>query len=178
MKTLTGLLLIVLLAVLTAHPACAHVRGRGTLKVDLNKDRPTYDDFAFFIESYVHRNLYVNRYAKPDKRFYVGEFLSVVQAGPRAEVFFSVLDNKLKTYFKDSMVFRRNGDKVWVYRNEQGEDLPVYTYEKWYSYYYRTYGLQNWFGGAVLVMLAILYRMRGRRRVKMLRSIDQLRAGG
>ncbi|WP_282755822.1 hypothetical protein [Desulfuromonas thiophila] len=155
--------LLVALLLLQVAPAEAHVRGKWTLKVDLNKSTPTYDDFAFFIESYVHRELYLRRFDQPERRFYVAEFLRVEQQGDALQVHFRVIDNRLKKHFDDSMAFVRRGDGVWVYRDDRGVDLPVYTYENWYSYYERSWRLPYWYGGAAAVLAGFLLLSRRRR---------------
>ena len=174
MRIILFFLTFSLLCFLTlADSASAHVRGKWTIKVDLNKDFPTYDDFAFFIESYVHRNLYLHKFEKPTKRFYVAVFTSVDQLDDQATVFFSVLDNKNKTRFADKMMFKRRPDKVWVYIDAAKKELPVFTYEKWISYYERTWHLQYWFAAAVFLLLVVLFWLRHKRRRKSAVSIDK-----
>ncbi|WP_319406540.1 hypothetical protein [uncultured Desulfosarcina sp.] len=133
------LLLTAMIAMLVPATAAAH-STKGRLRIPLAKEAIVIDDVAYFVESYVHRELYKTRYAKSKNRFYVRDFIAVDQKGDEAEIRFVVLDNKEKTTFPDAMRIRRNDDGVWTYL-PQGSDMPLemYTYVQKWGFYYQRY---------------------------------------
>ncbi|WP_321531403.1 hypothetical protein [uncultured Desulfuromonas sp.] len=158
------LLTVLTLPLWDATSAQAHVRPKGSIKVDLNKKRPTYDDFAFFIESYVHRQLYLGRYEQAKNRFYVAVFDKVTFDLNQATVFFQVLDTRENERFADSMTFTQRPDKVWTYLTQAGESLAVHTFEHWYAYYERTWNLRYVYATAVALCVVFLLHQREQRR--------------
>lgn len=146
----------------SAGSAQAHSTA-GRIKIDLDRKQPTTDDFAYFMESYVHRQLYESEFEKWHKRFYVKEFLRVDQQGDRATVHFLTLDFKEKRDFPDSMTFERNRDGVWYYQPEKGgEKIVVHTYVMKWGYYYQRYILPASVAGLALGLsaLALLFIKR------------------
>ncbi|MBN2231409.1 MAG: hypothetical protein JW781_01130 [Deltaproteobacteria bacterium] len=164
LKTLLLLPALIVLFGLLAGSAGAHSTA-GRIKVDLDLSEPGVDDFAYFIESYVHRQLYDGKFAESRRRFYVREFIGVEHEDRRATVRFLVLDNKNKRIFPDAMNFSRRPDGVWRYRGAAGDFIPVYTYTMRWTYYYRRYILPVSVGGTALGLglLALLRRGRNRK---------------
>lgn len=133
-------LLLLLLLVTFSFPPCTMAHStKGRIKVDLSEQIPTVDDFAYFMESYVHRHFYIGKYEKTEKRFYIKEFKRVEQKGNTATVHFITLDNKEKSNFADTMTFQRGGDNVWFYTEPSGKQVVVYTYVMKCGYYYNKY---------------------------------------
>lgn len=135
---LKGLLLLLLLVCL-ADGALAH-STKGRKKVDLDVDRPTVDDFAFFMEGYVLQELYRNREPKWKNRYYVKEFKGVKLDEKQAVVGFITLDAKTNGNFADSMRFERGPDGIWYYPAANGNKLKVHTYVTTAVYYSKKYG--------------------------------------
>lgn len=111
---------------------------KGRIKIPLEKAVLEIDDVAYFFESYVHRQLYRDRYEQSRRRFYVKEFLRIDQDGPRATVHFLTLDVKEKRDFPDRMHIRRGSDGVWTWTPAEGESpVALYTYVRKWGYYYQ-----------------------------------------
>jgi hypothetical protein len=108
---------------------------KGRKKINLDLDQPTADNFAYFMESYVHRELYRGRNAKWENRYYVRKFKEVELKGNWAVVNFITLDAKSNDIFDDSMVFERGADGVWQYQAADGSRVRVYTYVTNIMYY-------------------------------------------
>jgi len=144
-----------LLGIVAAEPAAAH-STKGRIRVPLKKAVLAIDDVAYFFESYVHRQLYKDRYEKSNRRFYVKKFVRIDQQGPQATVHFITLDIKENRDFPDTMQISRGVDTIWVYR-PGGKDAPVplYTYVKKWEHYYRTYFVPA-LGAGVLVLAGVL----------------------
>jgi hypothetical protein len=134
-------LLAAILLLDSAVAARAH-STKGRIKIPLEKTDIGVDDVAYFVESYVHRELYKHRFVQSKRRFYVKEFLRVDHDGPRADIHFIVLDVKEKTTFPDVMTIRRGSDGIWHYRTKNTTaPLEVYTYVMKWGYYYQRYVL-------------------------------------
>lgn len=123
---LLATLLATLLAIFAGQVQAHSTAGR--VKVDLDWAEPTVDDFAFFIESYVHRELYRRVYEQWEKRFYVKEFKGVELQPGGAVVRFATLDQKLRRDFADEMRFGRGEDGVWYHPAADGSQARVYSY--------------------------------------------------
>jgi len=130
--------LVVFLLPLLSGTAQAH-STKGRLKVDLRAERPTVDDFAYFMESYVHTELYRDRYGDWEKRFYVKSFSGIEFERGQAVVHFIRLDTKEKQDRAESMTFTRGKDGVWQYADGRGGNIRVYTYVMKWRYYYERY---------------------------------------
>lgn len=135
---LSALCLFFLVTVSFPPDSMAH-STKGRIKISLSKKLPTVDDFAYFMESYVHRQFYIGKFEKPDKRFYVKDFKRVEHKGNTATVHFITLDNKEKSSFDDKMTFQRRSDGVWFYTEPTGKEVTVYTYVMKWGYYYNKY---------------------------------------
>lgn len=136
---------------------------KGRIKINLSEEVPTVDNFAYFMESYVHRHFYDDTFERAEKRFYVKEFKRVELNGNKATVHFITLDNKEKSNFTDSMTFQRGEDGVWFYTEPSGKQVVVYTYVMKWGYYYKKYILpisMVGLGGALVVLAFLLIRKR------------------
>jgi len=160
---LLGTLLAILLAGFAGQAQAHSTAGR--VKVDLDWAEPTVDDFAFFIESYVHRELYRGVYEQWEKRFYVKEFTGVELQPGGALVRFATLDQKLRRDFADEMRFGRGEDGVWYHPAADGGQVRVYSYIPKWRHYYQTYILPGSAAGLVLALFALLLVRRRRRRL-------------
>jgi hypothetical protein len=150
------MLAAVLLAV-GPSPVQAH-STKGRIKIPLEKEEIGVDDVAYFVESYVHRKLYKDRFVKHEKRFYVREFTTVEQHGNRAAIHFVVLDNKEKTTFPDAMTVNRGADGVWRYLPANvATPVELYTYVMKWGYYYQRYVLPISVVGAVLALFLLIF---------------------
>ena len=155
-----------------AAPAGAH-STKGRIRIPLVKVVLTIDDVAYFFESYVHRELYRDRFEKSQRRFYVKAFVRIDQDGPLATVHFLTLDVKEKRDFPDRMQIRRGTDGVWTYTPPAGGDpVPLYTYVSKWSHYYQTYILPLSAGGMVIAAALFGLLRVGRRRLKKEMSAD------
>jgi hypothetical protein len=160
--------ILVLAAVLffgSTAAAWAH-STKGRIKIPLDKTEVGIDDVAYFVESYVHRQLYKDRYAQSKRRFYVKEFVRVEQKDRQAVVRFIVLDLKENASFPDAMTIERGTDGVWRYPPENGPaPVEIYTYVMKWGYYYKRYVLPISAAGAGLALffLAVL-RLRNRKK--------------
>lgn len=159
MNRAVSLVLALLLGLGLAATAQAH-STKGRIKVELNKAQPTVDDFAYFMESYVHRHLYKDRYEKYKGRFYLKDFVKLEQQGDRATVHFITLDFKAKTRgekykgkseFPETMIFQRD-NQGWFYQPLVGDPVRVYTYVDKWGYYYQRYVLPGAGVGMVLAL--------------------------
>jgi hypothetical protein len=156
---------VLLVAVWQIGPAQAH-STKGRKKVPLKKEILGIDDIAYFAESYVHRHLYKNRFEKPERRFYVKEFIAVEQEGSRARIRFIVLDLKENTTFEDVMTIVRGLDGSWYYQPDRdAKRVELYTYVKKWAYYYKTYVVPGSVAGITLG-LGSLGVLRARKRNK------------
>lgn len=127
------------MVLLSAGTALSH-STKSRMKIPLDKKTLEIDDIAYFVESYVHRELYKHKYGKAEKRFYVNKFYKIEQNGSKAVIYFRTLDNKRKNYFDDEMAVRRQANGIWVYENAW-EMREMYTYVKKTGYYYKKYVL-------------------------------------
>jgi len=161
-----GIIGLVCLALLLAlsDTAMAHSK-KGRMKIDLTVEEPTVNDFAFFIESYVNKELYRDKFDKWDSRFYVKDFKTVEHKDNRATVSFIVLDTKERSDFDDSMTFEREENGIWFYHTPKGEHIKVYTFVMKGAYYYRNYVLPFAIPGMVLSVcgLGTLFFLRKRK---------------
>nr|WP_320013190.1 hypothetical protein [uncultured Desulfobulbus sp.] len=135
MKRSFLLALVLLLLLLSMTEAALAHSNKGRKKMDLDLDRPTADNFAYFMESYVHRELYRGRNPKWENRYYVREFKNVDINGNQAVVDFIALDAKSNDTFDDSMTFVRGEDGVWQHQTPDGTRVTVYTYVPKLIYY-------------------------------------------
>jgi hypothetical protein len=156
------MLLLLLGPLVITGTAAAHSTA-GRVKVDLQGKAPGVDDFAYFMESYVHRELYRGRFEQWEKRFYVKEFTAVQHLGDRAVVRFVTLDHKENEDFADEMGFSRSRDGRWWYVPKSGDKVAVYTYVTKWSYLYDQFILPVSATGTVLG-LALLAGLVWRRR--------------
>jgi hypothetical protein len=160
------LLLAAVLLTAAAAPVQAH-STKGRIKIPLEKEKIGVDDVAYFVESYVHRELYKDRFEPSEKRFYVKEFVRVARDGPRADIHFIVLDVKEKTTFPGVMTLQRDSDGTWRYWAKNATaPLEVYTYVMKWGYYYQRYILPISMAGAglalfLLVVLRLIKRRKG-----------------
>jgi hypothetical protein len=136
----TGIIGLVCLALLLtlSSTALAHSK-KGRMKIDLATEEPSLNDFAFFMESYVNKELYRDRFDKWESRFYVKDFETIERKGSQATVSFITLDTKENSDFKDSMTFEREEDGVWYYHTAKGDHVNVYTFVMKGAYYYQNY---------------------------------------
>lgn len=153
-----GLALLALSGLAEAHSTV------GRVKVSLDWDRPTTDDFAYFIEPYVNDEKYEGQHKPHRGRFYVTEITEVMPAQDGVTVHFEVLDMRGNRRFDDAMRFERTADGDWQYRDAQGVVHPVFTYIPQWLHITRTY-LQPAALVAVPVLLLLLVwlRMRSKR---------------
>ena len=159
---LSIVLIFALLAVTVVLPgqAMAHRRSKNTIRINLDREQPTVDDFAFFMESYVHRHFYKGKFPVSEKRFYLKEFSGLKQEGNKITVKFLTLDNKTKKTFADSMDFTRIPAGNWIYITDNGEKKEVYTYVNKFGYYYQKFHLSSVFGTGLAAGLVIFGVMR------------------
>jgi hypothetical protein len=162
--TVTALILTLILVLGGIDAAQAHSTV-GRVKIDLSSKQPTVDDFAYFMEYYVHKELHRHRDPQWEGRFYVKTFDRVEQQGNKAVVHFATLDTKNRADFADSMTFERGSDGVWRYTDEKGEQVVVFTYVTKGTYYYQKYILPLSIAGlSVAVIGLFLLRLRRGRR--------------
>lgn len=169
------LLLCLVLVLGFQTQAMAH-STKGRLKVPLDKDVLTIDDIAYFFESYVHRQFYKGKYEKPDKRFYVNEFLGVDQKGDHAVVRFRTLDmskgfrardiKQGNGTFEDQASLIRLLSGVWAIEKPDGARVEMYTYVKKWGYYYEKYVMPVSAAGLALgVGILVLLRFKKRKKI-------------
>ncbi len=128
------------LVLLASGTSMAH-STKGRMKIDLALKQPTVNDFAFFMESYVNKELYRGKFDKWENRFYVKDFKSVDLKGNKAVVSFIRLDAKEKADVDETMTFTREKDGIWYFYPDSGERVKVYTFVMKWAYYYQTYVL-------------------------------------
>lgn len=165
-------LILFFITIICVHICCSSAMAhstKGRKKIMLELTRPTSDDFAFFMESYVYRNLHNDEGPQGEKRYYVAEFQKVEFSDNEqtARVFFLCLDNKTRKTFQDSMLFHRDANGSWLYTDKKGNAHNVYTYVKKSAYYYNKYG--TWiaivgilFCLGILAIIIIIRRLRKR----------------
>ncbi len=133
-----ALLLAVFGLLALAGPALAH-STKDRVKMPLNFSQPGVDDVAYFVESYVHRELYSDGTSGTENRFVVREFTAVEQDGDTAVVRFITLDKKGNRNFEDSMTLTRGAGGVWQYQPKGGgEPLEVFTFVTKTRYHWET----------------------------------------
>lgn len=156
--------------------AMAH-STKGRMKVPLDKDQLAIDDIAYFFESYVYREFYKDKFEKPDKRFYVNQFLGVDQNGNHAVVRFRTLDmsqgfkakdiKQGKGIFEDKAAIVRLDSGVWAIEVPGKKPVEMYTYVKKTSYYYKKYVMPVSIAGLALgVGILVLLRLKGKKGTK------------
>ena len=129
---------IMLLCLVIPGLATAH-STKGKIKVPLAKKVLGVDDVAYYIERYVNKTKYKDRFKISKNRFFVWEFYNIRQDENFAEVFFKVSDQKKKDgMFDDFMVFKRNENGGWI--NTEAPEDKVYTYISKKAYYVEKYG--------------------------------------
>ncbi|MCG8642531.1 MAG: hypothetical protein MI862_22585 [Desulfobacterales bacterium] len=155
--------LIVLLVLSLTGTALSH-STKGRIKIPLDKKTLEIDDIAYFVESYVHRELYKGKFEKAEKRFYVNKFHNIKQDGNTAVINFRTLDNKTREKFDDQMAIHRLDNGVWAYKNGQ-EPREMYTYVLKTGYYYKKYVLPVSAAGIVIAIAFLaVYRTMKRRK--------------
>lgn len=165
----SGNLLALAVFVFSVFFCCDSVQAhsiKGRIKTDLSLAQPKVDDFAYFMESYVHNELYRHSIDPWQMRFYVRDFKEVVlsEGGKKAEVFFVRLDTKENELLDQSMIFERGTDKVWRYTDDTGEEVRVYTYMTKPAYYYQKYVFP--LGSVAIAVLVCFYGVLVWRRKK------------
>lgn len=129
---------LILLMLLCADAALAHGTA-DRVKVPLDFDQPGVNDVAYFIESYVHGELYGDGTSATENRFVVKDFVGVDQDRDRAVVRFVSLDKKDNRSFEDSMTLERGPGGVWRYQPKSGgEPLEVFTFVTKTRYHWET----------------------------------------
>lgn len=128
------------LVLLTMGGAASAHSTKGKMKVELDLENPTANDFAYFIDAYVLKELYRNREPVWENRFYVKDYTGIELQGNQATVSFLTLDTKTNKNFPEKMRFEREGDGVWHYHAAGGAELPVHTYTTKGTYYWNKYG--------------------------------------
>ncbi len=124
--------------VVMAGPALAH-NTKDRVKIPLNFGQPSVDDVAYFVESYVHRELYSDKTSATESRFVVKDFIAVEQSGDKAVVRFITLDKKDNSNFEDSMTLERGAGEIWRHRPKGGgEPLEVFTFVTKTRYHWET----------------------------------------
>lgn len=147
----------VVLMVGGAGSAQAH-STKGRIRIPLTATEIGVDDLAYFAKSYVHHQLYKDRFTESKRRFYVKEFIGVDQQGKQADIRFIVLDMKTNSNFPDSMSLYQGEDGVWRYRPENGPvPVEIHTYVMKWGYYYHRYLLPASAAGIVLAGLLLVY---------------------
>ncbi|MBM9536581.1 hypothetical protein [Desulfobulbus alkaliphilus] len=165
MKIMTTTLALTLILILGGGDAAQAHSTEGRVRIDLSLKQPGVDDFAYFMEYYVHNELHRDREPQWKGRFYVKTFDRVEREGNRAVVYFDTLDLKNRTDFADSMTFARGSDGLWRYTSEEGEQLVVYTYVTKVTYYYQKFVLPLSIAGLSLAVIGLgLLRLRRKRR--------------
>ncbi len=152
-------IVVVSLSLLVGHyrEAKAH-STKGRVKIEMSKDMPTIDDFAYFMEYYIHNHFYRGKFEQAEKRFYVKEFIDINldTKGRKAVVRFRTLDNKTKKDFEDSMTFQRGDTGSWLFKAEGALTAePVYTYVSKGEYYLQRYPKPLAVGSGVLGVAAL-----------------------
>lgn len=143
----------------------AHAHStEGRVRVMLDKAKPTYDDFAYFIEPYVNREKYKGVHQPYMGRFYaMDDVMELRIEGRKAEATFEVLDLRGNERFLDTMSFVRGEDGTWRYLEAEGGPREVFTYIPEWEYILKTRGQP----AAIIVLpllLALLVVLRLRRK--------------
>lgn len=164
MKTGIISMLCLALVLIASGTSQAH-STKGRMKIDLALEQPTVNDFAYFMESYVNKELYRGKFDKWENRFYVKDFKAVELKGNQAVVSFIRLDVKEKQDSDESMTFTREKDGIWYYYPSTGERVKVYTFVMKWAYYYQTYVLPISISGLIVSAcgLGALHFMRRRK---------------
>ncbi|ABA88130.1 type IV pilus biogenesis protein PihB [Syntrophotalea carbinolica DSM 2380] len=164
--------LLLFLFLLGGSAVCAQANEtKGRIRIPLSRGTIGIDDVAFFAKSYVHRQMYRERYADSKGRFYITQFLGVDQKGKEADIRFIVLDVKRNNEFPASMSISRGGDGVWRYRSENGNvSVEIYTYVMKWTYYYQRYLLPVSASGLVLAAGLLVYLRLGKGKKKLQKS--------
>lgn len=164
------LALFVVMSLGHVEPADAH-STKGRVRMDMNKETPTIDDFAYFMESHVHTDFYKTAHADSEKRFYVKEFIGVTfpEPGKKASVRFITLDTKTNKNFEDVMNFVRDEDGSWYVDGAvHGGRVAVFTFVTKNQYYLLKYPLVFKLGPGFLAATLVVYMLwsRVRRRTR------------
>jgi hypothetical protein len=144
---------------------------KGRVKMDMNKETPTIDDFAYFMESHVHTDFYKTAHADSEKRFYVKEFIGVTfpEPGKKASVRFITLDTKTNKNFEDVMNFVREDNGSWYVDGTVNDGrVTVFTFVTKSQYYLLKYPLVFKLGPGFLAAALVVYMLwsRVRRRTR------------
>lgn len=179
-KVCAALLLAVFGILALAGPALAH-GTKDRVKMPLNFSQPGVDDVAYFVESYVHRELYSDGTSATENRFVVKDFAAVEQNGVTAVVRFVTLDKNGNKSFEDSMTLNRGADGVWRYQPKGGgEPLEVFTFVTKTRYHWET----SWkrivliLGALACLSPAALWYVKREERKARARATDMAQASG
>ncbi|SMP76734.1 hypothetical protein [Desulfonatronum lacustre] len=164
-KTCIWLMLALLVAIWVGGVGNAWGHStEGLVRAQLDKERPTYDDFAFFIEPYVNQEKYKGVHQPYMGRFYaMDDVMELRLEGREAEATFEVLDMRGNDRFLDTMRFIRGDDGVWRYMEAEGGPREVYTYIPEWQHILKT-KVQPASMIGLPVMLALLIWLRLRRK--------------
>lgn len=134
----------------------------GRVRVVLDKAKPTYDDFAYFIEPYVNQEKYKGVHEPYRGRFYaMDDVMELRIQGREALATFEVLDFRGNDRFLDTMRFVRGNDGIWRYVDGEGGSREVYTYIPEWEHFLRTKVQPvGMFGLPMMLMLLVVLRLR------------------
>lgn len=127
-RTALILALLAVVSVVCVGQAWAH-STEGRVRVVLDKAKPTYDDFAYFIEPYVNREKYKGVHEPYMGRFYAMDDLMLLDiSGREAVASFEVLDVRGNERFQEQMRFVRGDDGIWRFMDSEDGPREVFTY--------------------------------------------------
>jgi hypothetical protein len=136
------------------------------VRVMLDKAKPAYDDFAFFIEPYVNREKYKGVHQPYMGRFYaMDDVVELRLEGREAAASFEVLDVSGNQRFPDTMRFVRGEDGIWRHMEAEGGPREVFTYIPEWEYVLKT-RVQPAAVIVLPVLLVLLVALRLRRKKK------------
>lgn len=133
------------------------------VRVMLDKAKPTYDDFAYFIEPYVNREKYKGVHEPYMGRFYVmDDVMKLEITGREAVATFEVLDVRGNERFLETMRFVRSDDGIWRFMDAEDGPREVFTYIPEWEHVLKTKVQPAAMIGLPL-MLVLLFVLRRRR---------------
>jgi hypothetical protein len=170
LKCMVMLAMMVIVSWAWAGDARAH-STEGRVRVVLDKAKPTYDDFAYFIEPYVNQEKYKGIHQTYMGRFYAMDVVELRTQGREAEATFEVLDVSSNQRFLETMRFTRGNDGIWRYTEAEGGPREVFTYIPRWRHILETY-IQPvaLVGLPLLVVLLVLLRLRRNKNKKIFTS--------
>ncbi|WP_152555217.1 hypothetical protein [Desulfonatronum thiodismutans] len=162
-RAMLVLALLAVVSVVVVGQAWGH-STEGLVRVMLDKAKPTYDDFAFFIEPYVNQEKYKGVHEPYRGRFYaMDDVMELRLMGREAEATFEVLDMRGNERFLDTMRFVRGDDGFWRFMDAEGGPREVFTYIPEWEHILKTKVQPAGIVG-LPVMLALLIWLRLRRK--------------